>query len=376
MRFQLEQRETSLVPSMVADTGNLRTQTKGQQEPTIQSTPEITVRQSGPPRLWSRHVSERSASQVGKSITLRVGRQRMLPEARPGYRSLPSADHERRDALPAGYVLRDFTKKGVIGHGVLGIVYRATHNELDLTVAIKEYLPVELAVREGATVRPRSGTDRRGFDNGLRRFRDEAQALIDFNSHPSIVSCREFIRANGTAYLVMDCEDGQSLAGLLAHREGEGRPFMASDLLAVMLPVLEGLARVHANGVLHRDIKPSNILIRRRDGRPVLIDFGAAKQVTARFSKSQAPYTEGYAALEQVADVGRLGPWIDIYGAGAGMWRMVAGGNRSWEPPHPVRVEQCAHAVVADADDPMLSASELGTGRFPPQLLDAIDRCL
>ena len=289
---------------------------------------------------------------------------------------MPSTDHERRDALPVGTILRDFTIQAVVGHGGFGIVYRAGHNELDLTVAIKEYLPVELAVREGATVQPRSGTDRKDFEDGLRRFRDEAQALIDFDSHPSIVSCREFFRANGTAYLVMAYEEGQSLAEVLAMRESEGRPFTESDLLAVMTPVLEGLAGVHAAGVLHRDIKPSNILIRRRDGRPMLIDFGASKQATARFSKSQAPYTEGYAALEQVADVGKLGPWTDVYGAGAVMWRMVAGGKRPWEPPHPVRVEQRSYAVVAGADDPMPSASELGDGRFPEQLLEVVDRCL
>ena len=289
---------------------------------------------------------------------------------------MPSTDHERRDALPVGTVLREFTIQAVIGHGGFGIVYRAGHNELDLTVAIKEYLPVELAVREGATVQPRSGTDRKDFEDGLRRFRDEAQALIDFDSHPSIVSCREFFRANGTAYLVMAYEEGQSLAELLASRESEGRPFTEQELLAVMTPVLEGLARVHAAGVLHRDIKPSNILIRRSDGRPVLIDFGAAKQAAAKYTKSQAPYTEGYAALEQVADTGKLGPWTDMYGVGAVMWRMVAGGNRPWEPPHPVRVELRSHAVVDDTEDPMPPARALGKGRFAPQFLEAIDRCL
>ena len=289
---------------------------------------------------------------------------------------MPSTDHGRRDALPVGTVLRDFTIQAVIGHGGFGIVYRAGHNELDLTVAIKEYLPVELAVREGATVQPRSGTDRKDFEEGLRRFRDEAQALIDFDSHPSIVSCREFFRAHGTAYLVMAFEDGQSLAEVLASREAEGRPFTESDLLGVMTPVLEGLERVHAAGVLHRDIKPSNILIRRRDGRPVLIDFGAAKYATARFSKSQAPYTEGYAAFEQVAEIGKLGPWTDMYGAGAVMWRMVAGGNRPWEPPHPVRVEQRSHAALGGTEDPMPPASKLGEGRFSSELLEVIDRCL
>ncbi len=278
--------------------------------------------------------------------------------------------------MPVGTVLREFTIQAVLGHGGFGIVYRAGHDELDLTVAIKEYLPVELAVREGTTVQPRSGTERKDFEEGLRRFRDEAQALIDFDSHPSIVSCREFFRAHGTAYLVMGYEEGQSLAEVLASREAEGRPFAAADLLEVMRPVLEGLERVHAAGVLHRDIKPSNILIRRRDGRPVLIDFGAAKQATARFSKSQAPYTEGYAALEQVADAGKLGPWTDMYGVGAVMWRMVAGGNPPWEPPHPVRVEQRSHAALGGTEDPMPSARELGEGRFPSQMLEVIDRCL
>ena len=289
---------------------------------------------------------------------------------------MPSTDPERRDALPVGTVLREFTIQAVIGHGGFGIVYRAGHNELDLTVAIKEYLPVELAVREGATVQPRSGTDRKDFEDGLRRFRDEAQALIDFDSHPSIVSCREFFRANGTAYLVMAYEEGQSLAESLATREAEGRPFTESELLGVMTPVLEGLEGVHAAGVLHRDIKPSNILIRRSDGRPVLIDFGAAKQAAAKYTKSQAPYTEGYAALEQVGDTGKLGPWTDMYGVGAVMWRMVAGGNRPWEPPHPVRVELRSHAVVDDTEDPMPPARDLGRGRFAPRLLEAIDRCL
>ena len=288
---------------------------------------------------------------------------------------MPSTDHDRRDALPVGTVLRDFTIQAVIGHGGFGVVYRAGHNDLELTVAIKEYLPVELALREGVTVRPRSGTVRRDFEDGLRRFRDEAQALIDFDSHPSIVSCRDFFRASGTAYMVMEYEDGHSLAEVLATSEAEGRPFTESDLLAVMTPLLEGLARVHAAGVLHRDIKPSNILI-RRDRQPVLIDFGAAKQMTAKYSKSQAPYTEGYAALEQVADTGKLGPWTDMYGVGAVMWRMVAGGKRPWEPPHPVRVELRSHAALGETKDPLPLASELGKGRFPPQLLATIDQCL
>ena len=290
--------------------------------------------------------------------------------------ALPRNGKERHDSLSPGTVLRDYTIEAVIGHGGFGIVYRARHDELALVVAIKEYLPVELAVRDGVTVRARSDADSEGYEEGLKRFREEARALIQFHDHPSIVSCREYFRTNGTAYLVMEYVDGQSLAQVLASRESEGSPFEESDLLAVMVPLLEGLAYVHAAWILHRDIKPSNILIRRRDGRPVLIDFGAAKQLVANRTKSMAPYTEGYAALEQVADRGELGPWTDLYGAGAVMWRMVAGGARPWEPPNPVSVESRSHAFVSGSGDPLPSASEMGKGRFRPRLLEAIDGCL
>ena len=288
---------------------------------------------------------------------------------------MPANEHERRDALPRGTVLRDYTIEAVLGHGGFGIVYRARHNELGNRVAIKEYLPVELALREGLSVQIRSTEGRSHYEDGLRRFLEEARALVGFHDHAGIVSCRDFFRANGTAYLVMEHEEGLPLSELLRRREAAGRPFAEADLLAVMVPLLEGLARVHEAGALHRDIKPSNILVRRADERPVLIDFGAAKQGVAERSKSMAPYTEGYAALEQVGE-GELGPWTDVYAAGAVMWRMVAGGNPPWAPPNPVKVEKRANAVVRGAADPLPSARELGAGRFSAGVLEAIDRCL
>ena len=289
---------------------------------------------------------------------------------------MPGIDPARRDALPAGTSLREYTLESVVGHGGFGIVYRAQHDELRATVAIKEYLPIELAVREGAQVRVRSAAGIRFYQEGLTRFRDEARALMQFQDHPGVVSCRDFFREHGTAYMVMDFEDGRSLAEVLATREAAGRPFGQADLLGVMVPLLEGLERVHDAGLLHRDIKPSNILIREIDGRPVLIDFGASKQVVANQSKSMAPYTEGYAAMEQVADAGKLGTWTDMYGVGAVMWRMVAGGQAPWKPPHPVRVENRSHALIGDSEDPLPRAAQLGKGRFSRRVVEAIDACL
>ena len=282
---------------------------------------------------------------------------------------------DRRDALPQGSVLRDYTIEEVLGHGGFGIVYKARHNELDHVVAIKEYLPSELAVREGTTVRARSAECEAQFADGLRRFREEARALIGFQQNPSIVDCREFFRANGTAYLIMEYVEGLSLSEVLRQREAAGKPFTEADLLSIALPLAEGLAHIHRAGVIHRDVKPANILVRTADQLPVLIDFGAAKQAVAEHSRSLAPYTEGYAALEQVAD-GQLGPWTDLYGFGAVLWRMVAGGNRPWDPPKPVKVESRANARVREADDPLPTAKGLGAGRFAEQLLDMIDGCL
>lgn len=292
---------------------------------------------------------------------------------------------DRLDALPAGAELQGYVVESVLGHGGFGIVYQARHHELGTVVAIKEYMPAELCVRRDGSVEPRSNSCRELYEDGLRRFLDEARQLVRFQRHPCVVSCQDLFRSNGTAYLVMERVDGLPLSDLLRLREKTGQPFTEEELLRVILPLLEGLAAVHAEGVLHRDIKPANILIRRSNEQPVLIDFGAAKQVVAHQSRSLAPYTEGYAAIEQVG-AGELGPWTDIYGLGAVMWRIVAGSNppwehsdwkdRNWSPPNPLKVETRVQARAFHSPDPLPSARDVGEGRFSSHVLDAIDRCL
>ena len=289
---------------------------------------------------------------------------------------MQTAEYPRSDAVPTGTVLREYTLEAMLGCGGFGIVYRARHNERGHPVAIREFLPIELAVREGTTVRPRREADSKQFKDELRRFEEEARTLIEFDGHSSVVACRDFFRARGTGYLVMDYEDGESLAELLLRRQSEGRPFAESDLLAVMAPLLEGLARVHEAGLVHGDINPSNILIRHQDNQPVLIGFARAKQGAARHGKLLAPYTRGYAALEQVAGVGEVGPWTDIYGMGALMWRMVADGQLPGGPPDPLPVERRAHAALIGKQDPLPAAFGLGEGRFNPSRLAVIDRCM
>ena len=271
------------------------------------------------------------------------------------------------NALPAGHVVDKYRIGGVLGSGGFGIVYRGQHRELG-DVAIKEYLPLEIAVRVGSMVQPHSSQSRELFEEGLRRFLEEAKCLVQFN-HPNVVRCREFCRANGTAYLIMDFEDGLPLSGLLRQREEQGKSFNGDEIKQIILPLLDGLAEVHAHKVLHRDIKPSNIFIRRSTEQPVLIDFGAAKQDFAEHTQTVWAHTQGYAPMEQIERDGKLGPWTDIYAVGAVMWRIVAGDNPPW-------AEDRMSAKLRRSEDPMKPAEELGEKRYSPALLKAIDKCL
>ena len=302
------------------------------------------------------------------------------------------------NALPPGTVLHDYVVESELGSGGFSMVYLARHRlNSDWLFAIKEYLPGELVVRanDGTGVRPVNTESEEAFEDGLRRFRDEAEQLRRFRNERYIVSCLNYFEANGTAYLVMDYDDGLPLSEFLRQREAAGQPFTEADLRAVVEPLLEGLEVVHRAGVLHRDIKPGNIFVRRQDditgrpAQPVLIDFGAAKQnYLAQHSRSQAPYTPGYAAYEQVSSEGDIGPWTDIYAVGALMWRMVAGGCAGDErllvsdsgagvwSPTPRAAETRAYALLRGRTDPMVPATELGAGQFSPHLLVTIDACL
>src|SRR3954470_16904850 len=224
-------------------------------------------------------------------------------------------------ALPSGTLLGDYRLDAVIGHGGFGITYRAFDSQLAKVVAIKEYLPVEFAVREGLKVVARGARFADDFAWGRERFLDEARALARFR-HPHIVPVMRFLVANGTAYTVMEFEDGRSLGEVL---HPAGRRLPPEEVRRLAEGLLLGLGAVHAQGFLHRDIKPSNIII-RRDGVPILIDFGAARQaIGGRTQTLTSILTPQYAPIEQYALDGKQGSWSDIYSAAAVLHHAVAG---------------------------------------------------
>ncbi|MCR4301565.1 MAG: serine/threonine protein kinase [Sulfuricaulis sp.] len=266
-----------------------------------------------------------------------------------------------KSSLRSGYRLAEYTIESVLGHGGFGITYLAHDTALGAQVAIKEYLPHEIASRENKTqVIPHPDRDAvRDYQNGLKNFVKEARALARFK-HPHIVRVLRFLEANNTAYVVMEYEEGQSLADYLKRN---GPRLDEPTLLKVFIPILNGLHAVHEAEMLHLDIKPENIYL-RKDGSPILIDFGSARQGTVHLHK--VALTHGYAPMEQYPDKGTPGPWTDVYAIGASMYRCVTGKK-------PDEALERYEAILKYQVDPMTPAVKAGGNSYQRNILGCID---
>jgi len=269
------------------------------------------------------------------------------------------------DALPRGYHLHWYLLEQVLGQGGFGITYLARDTNLDQRVAIKEYLPVEVAARRNdASVRARTEEHDERYRGGLARFIREARTLARFD-HPNIVRVLSVFEFNNTAYMVMRFEEGSNLAAVLEKRgtlpEGE--------LMRIVQPILDGLELVHNAGFIHRDIKPDNIHI-RADGSPVLLDFGSARQPISHAPSMTILVAPGYAPFEQYYSSGEnQGPWTDIYALGATCYRAISGAA-------PLDAIARSKGVLGSAREMLVPASVVGAGKYSERLLKAIDHAL
>lgn len=277
-----------------------------------------------------------------------------------------------RNALATGTMLLEYKLEAVLGVGGFGMTYLARDINLDKPVAIKEYFPSSVAMRalDGSVVSS-DATATHDYQWGLERFLQEARTLARF-SHPHIVRVNRYFEANSTGYMVMDYEDGESLHQVLK-KDPSPSDTRVKELL---LPLLDGLQSVHAAGFLHRDIKPANIYT-RKNGAPVLIDFGSARQAMGDSTKTlTAVLTPGYAPLEQYSGAGDQGPWTDIYALGGVLYRVYTGDN----PPDAVSrikndtVPEKLATLRGRVSAPMLSALEWALTldeQSRPQTVDA-----
>lgn len=252
--------------------------------------------------------------------------------------------------LPHGIIIGGQFRVGrVLGKpGGFGITYIGWDVFLQQRVAIKEYLPRDLAARtaDSLDVQVHTEADRARFNAGRERFLRESRIVARLD-HPNIVRVRSYFNANGTAYLVMDYYEGIALGEYLATVRGHLAPAVALDLVK---PILRGLQYVHERRVIHRDVKPANIYL-AAEGKPLLLDFGAALYDTGPSEDSRAVVlTEGYAPLEQYQRRSPQGPFTDVYGAGATLYRMITG-----QSP-PMALDRLGHDPLPDNLQSMVPA--------------------
>ena len=283
-----------------------------------------------------------------------------LPDPPPAAGELP--DDDFGNALPAGTRMGEFELLSMIGEGGFGIVYLAQDHSLHRQVAIKEYMPSALAARTQAmTVSVRSRRHAETFEAGLRSFINEARLLAQFD-HPSLIKVYRFWEANGTAYMVMPLYRGKTLTATLRALPGPPDEVWLRSLLA---PVLDALEVMHRADTFHRDIAPDNIML-LEDGRPVVLDLGAARRVIGDMTQALTVILKtGYAPIEQYGEMPgvKQGPWTDLYALGSVVYFAVTGQT----PP------QSVTRVMTDKYVPLAHAV---AGHYSPGFLEAIDACL
>ena len=227
-------------------------------------------------------------------------------------------------ALRAGTVLNDRYIVGrVLGQGGFGITYLAFDTQLQTKVAVKEYMPNDIATRiGGTTVSVAMETKADDFTYGAERFQEEARTLAKFIGHPNIAGVSSYFDENDTSYFVMDYIEGISFKSYIANAGGR---VSVDEVLNVMIPVLRALTAVHAEGFIHRDVTPDNIYI-SKDGNVKLLDFGSARYSIGDKSKSLDVILKvGYAPKEQYIRRGRQGPFTDVYSCAACFYAALTG---------------------------------------------------
>jgi serine/threonine protein kinase len=264
---------------------------------------------------------------------------------------------------------------GFLGQGGFGIAYHAIALGSGRSVVVKEYLPLEFAVRrrDSTSVVVLRTQHRDLFERGLSNFLKEAQIVRGFDEE-SIVKVLDVFRANGTAYFVMPFEEAETLTERLQRTQ----VVPEEELRGIFLQLLDGLRVVHNAGFLHWDIKPSNILLRKSDGRPMLIDFGAALQALSEQSWSLSRTWPrdmpgpGYKPPEQyTSSAKRQGPGTDLYAIGATMYRCVSG--LAEEQMNERSALDRQHALAEGHLDPLVPAHQVAAGSYSESLLYTID---
>ena len=254
------------------------------------------------------------------------------PAQRPARRASSAAGRDVPTSdIPLGSVFAGCRVEEVIGHGDMGVVYRAQELALQRPVALKLILP-----------------EHSGNERFRERFRRESMiaAAID---HPNVIPIFDAGDEDGVLYITMRLVEGTDLRALIA-AEGDIEPLRAAHIVRQVGAALDA---AHARGMLHRDVKPSNVLL-ARDDHVYLSDFGLAKRADSAGGLTRQGSIIGraaYVAPEQILN-GRVDARTDVYALGCLLFEALTG-----EAPF-ARWEQ-GPAALAPLDAPRPSPLEL-----------------
>lgn len=228
-----------------------------------------------------------------------------------------------RDILSQGTLLRNQTYRldYALGRGSFGITYQAHHTALDEVFAIKEFYPIEFALRNQisqSVIVPHHAED--AYHRGLQRFLGEGRILAKLNN-PYVVRVHDMFEDNDSAYMVMDLVKGKTLQLILKKQPNNRFPLPKVEFL--MGQIVEALSAIHQSGIYHLDIKPENIIL-TPENKICLIDFGAARQVIDSRRMETRSFTENYAAPE-IMTGGELGPESDLFELGMMLHQLLTG---------------------------------------------------
>lgn len=268
-------------------------------------------------------------------------------------------------------MVADLQISEVLGFGSYAITYLVTDPVIGTRFALKEYLPADLVCRnDDGSIEVKNADAALKFADGLALFLYEARLAGGFD-HPNVVKVLRYFQENGTAYFLMPYYQGQTLQQRL---ETSG-PLTADDVRSLLLPAMDALEYIHAQGVIHQDIKPANIYI-TQNGQPVLLDFGAAASAGDAHDSDNARHSlnviarrfgsAGYAAAEQSDPEASLGPWTDIYALAATLYRAVTG-------VIPADANSRMAALKAGDKDPLIPFKDMVPGSQFGGIRDAIE---
>ena len=243
-----------------------------------------------------------------------------------GNENIALARSQPSHALPCGTLLHEqFVIGCMLGQGGFGITYIGWDLKMEQRVCIKEYFPAGAAMRNayrGKAVFWSSGENAAALKLGRESFFREARKAVRLRDLPTMVKVWDVFYENETAYLVMDYVEGVTLKNYLIKTK---KPLNEKECIRLFSPVMRDLEEAHSRGIIHRDISPDNLML-RPDGTLVLLDIGAAKDITVGSGQSTSPVVKhGFSPEEQYVPDESIGPWTDVYSMCATMVYCITG---------------------------------------------------